>query len=57
MAGITNINFAKTVAVSMNEAGSFALRNSIMDDRDYGTFSSMRFKTFPVQSTMGKEMN
>ena len=57
MAGITNINFAKTVAVSMNETGPFALRNSIMDDRDYGTFSSMhfrnsklRFKTFPVHS-------
>ena len=57
MVGITNINFAKTVAVSMNEAGPFALRNSIMDDRDYGTFSSMhfqnsklRFKMFPVHS-------
>ena len=41
----------------MNEAGPFALRNSIMDDRDYGTFSSMhfqnsklRFKTFPLYS-------
>ena len=57
MAGITNISFTKTVAVSLNEAGPFVLRNSIMDDKDYGTFSSMhfqnsklRFKTFPVHS-------
>ena len=55
MAGITNISFTKTVAVSLNEAGPFALRNYIMGDRGYGTFSSMhfrnsklRFDTFPV---------
>ena len=52
-ADITDISFTKTVAVSLNEAP--ALRDSIMDDRGYGTFSSMhfqnsklRFKTFPV---------
>ena len=63
MAGITNISFTKTVAVSLNEAGPFVLRNSIMDDKDYGTFSSMhfqniklRFKTFPVHSgTLARE--
>ena len=65
MAGITNISFTKTVAVSLNEAGPFVLRNSIIDDRDYSTFSSMhfqntcsklRFKTFPVHSvTLARE--
>ena len=34
VAGITNISFTKPVAVSLNEAGSFALRNSIMDDTE-----------------------
>ena len=32
VAGITNISFTKPVAVYVNEAGPFALRNSIMDD-------------------------
>ena len=33
VAGIANINF-RTVAVSLNKAGSFALRRSIMDDTE-----------------------
>ena len=45
VAGITNISFTKTVAVSLNEAGPFALRNSIMDDTEAdGTFLSMHFQ-------------
>ena len=31
---ITNISFTKPVAVYLNEAGSFALRDSIMDDTE-----------------------
>ena len=36
VAGITNISFTKTVhvAVSLNEAGPFALRNFFMDDTE-----------------------
>ena len=30
----TNVSFTKTVAVYLNEAGPFALRNSIMDDTE-----------------------
>ena len=34
VAGRTNISFTKPVAVSLNEAGPFALRNPIMDDTE-----------------------
>ena len=34
VAGITNISFTKPVAVSLNEAGPFALRNLIMDNTE-----------------------
>ena len=34
VASITNISFTKTVEVSPNETGPFALRNSIMDDTE-----------------------
>ena len=36
VAGITHVSFTKTVhvAVSLNEAGPFALRNSFMDDTE-----------------------
>ena len=55
MAGISNIRFTKTVAFSLTEAISFALRNSIMDDTEAWdvlehTFqnSKLGFKTFPA---------
>ena len=34
VAGITNISFTKPVAVYLNEAGPFTLRNSVMDDTE-----------------------
>ena len=39
MVGITNISFTKTVAVSLNEAMPFALRNSNMDDTEVTVLS------------------
>ena len=43
MAGITNISFTKTVAVSLNEATPFALRNSFMDETEALNFLERAF--------------